>query len=143
MQSIDRSGDIPSIWDTIYQVLILGIIIIVPLVVLFLMFATNLYVNLGGALGVNIERDPNLIIYDAVCQERGNLQELNLVFFSRDSAPFNLKYDGVESLRIVVDANINTLHVNIRESDSCPSIITLEDKSRGRVTSQTVEVIGQ
>lgn len=130
----------PTVWDTIYQTLVFGILIGVPLFIILVLFATNIYVGLGGALGLNIKRDANLIIYDVVCEDGTNLQQLNINFYTSDSAPIVVRFDGFESRPVTIDAGVNVLHVNIRGQKQCPSVITLKDSSRGRVSSQTVEV---
>lgn len=119
-------------------VLIVGVVL--PLVILIVLFVTDLNVKLGAALGGNLHSDANLVIYDANCRTQASWATLSLIYWTADAAPLTLSYDTLESAIINSPAGIQTLEVTIRSGNACPEIVTLTDKSRNRVTDSPVEV---
>jgi hypothetical protein len=118
-------------------------LVVVPLIFLLLLLFTNLYLTVGRELGINLQRDENLIIYEAQCWREANTYRLYLVYWTSDSAPLELLYPGTElpqSPVFPVNAGINVLDIFLRDSEaSCPRRVDLVDRSRQRVASAVVD----
>lgn len=115
--------------------------VIIPFACLILLTFTSLNVTLGRAIGVNLPKSDQLVVYDALCTNTTMNRVLHLTFWSQDSAPVTVVFGKVESPNININAGVTTLDVTIRSQDPCPDAITLIDRSRNRRAGGSVEII--
>ncbi len=116
-------------------------VVLPPLLCVIVLFTTDFYVTVGRAVGVNLPDDENLIIYDALCWQEGAQSRINVVYWSKDSAPMSATLGDEKSPTVNAVAGINTIEVILKEQDTCPDSVVLTDESRNRTTGGSVEVL--
>ncbi|MBZ0309748.1 MAG: hypothetical protein K8I82_27035 [Anaerolineae bacterium] len=121
--------------------ILLLLILLPPLLCAILLFTTDLYVSIGRALGMNLPANDNLIVYDATCWKDGSRYRINVVYWTRESAPMSATAGERKSPSVTANAGINTLEVILNEVDGCPNSVTLTDESRSRTAGGSVEDI--
>lgn len=122
-------------------VILLGVLTLGPLLIIIILFATNIYVPIGAALGVNIPSDDNLRVYDVECWLQADNPQIYVLYWTNDPAPMIIRFDDTESIVFNSPAGINTIDVSIREEGiECPSAIILEDRSRNRQAGGSVRI---
>lgn len=121
--------------------LLLVLVLLPPLICVGLLFITDLNLVIGRALGVNLPADENLVIYDALCWQDGTQFRVNVLYWSSESAPISARIEKKESIPINATAGTNTLEVILKERESCPDSVIIQDESRNRIAGSAVEAI--
>lgn len=137
---MDAQQDISRSSSAIVIFLIL-LVLLPPVICLALLFATDAYVGIGRALGVNLPADENLVIYDATCWQDGSRYRISIVYWTRESAPMSATVGERKSPSITANAGINTMEVFVSELEGCPKSVILTDDSRNRIAGGSVEDI--
>jgi|GEM_PF-3768980 len=128
-----------SITPIFFPLLAIAVMVGTSLLIIALVLTTNIFVQLGSNLGLNLPQDDALVVYDATC--RGEFTpRLNITYWSQDTAPLTIRYHNLETPVFPSEAGINSLELLIR-TDVCPDSLELLDISRGRAAGASVEII--
>jgi len=144
MMADNARADIEPQGNFFFQVFLLGFLTLIPLALVVLLYTTPVAVDARNALGLGLQRSPDLILYDAVCDTNNSRQRptLTLLYWTRDPAPLTARFGDYRSPIFDSRAGLHTVDLYVQDkAGECPSVVLLRDESRGRVSSNPVEVV--
>jgi hypothetical protein len=120
------------------QVLV-AVVVAAPLLLLILLFLSDLNLSLGRALGLNLPQDERLQIYDVSCDNLDNFPIIYITYWIQESAPLQVQAGDFYSEVLTSPAGLNQITLSYRDRGLCPEAIILHDLSRNFRSGATVE----